>query len=108
MSEHEFVERPWGGYQIIGETETTLVKELTFTGCFIRPQRHHRRAEHWTLLEGKVIGLINDEPRWLLHVGDSFIIPMNRWHWFGGVGKVLEVWHGQELSEDDIEVRDAP
>lgn len=104
----EFVERPWGGYRVIGQTDTALVKELTFTGGFIRPQRHLFRFEHWTLLEGKIIGLANDQPKMLLRPGDSLVIQTGAWHWFGGIGKVLEVWHGDLLDEGDIEVKDLP
>ena len=41
--------------------------------------------------------------------GDSIDIPSNTWHHATNVGKVpvkvIEVWMGNELSEDDIERR---
>jgi mannose-6-phosphate isomerase-like protein (cupin superfamily) len=44
------------------------------------------------------------------HSGDSIDIPINTWHKAINIGtvpaKVIEVWMGSILSEDDIERRD--
>ena len=43
------------------------------------------------------------------HTGDSIDIPVNTWHKATNVGetpvKVIEVWMGPELTEEDIERR---
>jgi mannose-6-phosphate isomerase-like protein (cupin superfamily) len=101
----EFVERPWGGYRELVRGEGFAVKELVFENGFIRNQRHEHRNEHWYILSGHIFGLVTETPI-VKTAGECISIPRQSWHWLGGKARVIEVWRGTELSEDDIEVDD--
>ena len=77
----------------------------------ISNQRHFKRSEHWHVVEGSIKiklkrpngeGLI-----WVGNAGDSIDIPRLTWHKATNTGSkkaiIIEVWLGEELTEDDIE-----
>ena len=107
-------ERAWGRYTVLNKGEGWQVKELAFdAGKALSDQRHFKRSEHWCVVEGEIC----IDLEWsdgvkeicLLSNGESVDIPVNVWHKATNLGstqaKVIEVWMGSELSEEDIERR---
>ena len=90
------------------------VKQLKLnTNKSLSDQRHFKRSEHWHIVQGSIkINLEwsnGDEYLWFGKVGDSLDIPSLTWHKAINTGQksaiIIEVWLGNELSEDDIERR---
>jgi len=77
-------------------------------------QRHFKRSEHWHIVEGNIQMSLEypngDTETKLYTAGTSIDIPVLTWHKAVNTGnttaKVIEVWIGSELSEQDIERRD--
>ena len=109
------VERAWGRYTILDNKEGWQVKELAFdAGKALSDQRHTKRSEHWHVVDGTIqMKLQHADGRIEIQnliSGYSIDIPKNTWHKATNLGdttaKVIEVWLGDELTEEDIERRD--
>jgi cytidyltransferase-like protein len=107
--------RAWGEYKILDRNGEWQVKELTFyEGKALSDQRHFKRSEHWHVVDGVITMLLEDRQgnkyNQLLVPGDSIDIPVGYWHKAINMdnkdAKVIEVWMGKELTENDIERRD--
>ena len=108
-------ERAWGKYTVLDKGEGWQVKQLAFdAGKSLSDQRHFKRSEHWHVVEGK-IEMALESPTGANVTkeclsGDSIDIPALTWHKAVNIGtttaKVIEVWMGDELTEEDIERRD--
>jgi cytidyltransferase-like protein len=107
--------RAWGSYTVLHNGPGWAVKELAFgTETPLSDQRHFIRSEHWHIVEGEIrmdLEFDNgDKSSIIYRSGQSIDIPVRTWHKATNVGsttaKVIEVWMGSELSEDDIERRD--
>jgi cytidyltransferase-like protein len=108
-------ERAWGKYTILDKGEGWQVKQLEFAaGKALSDQRHFKRSEHWHVVNGVINMFLEDKigrrTSTLLTPGDSIDIPIGYWHKAVNLdnkaAKVIEVWMGKELSEEDIERRD--
>jgi len=109
-------ERAWGKYTVLDKGAGWQVKQLEFDpGKSLSDQRHFKRSEHWHVVEGEITIKIqheNDKNVYDVPVtaGHSVDIPVRTWHKAINSGttsaKVIEVWLGSELTEDDIERRD--
>ena len=109
------VQRKWGSYKILDTNTSWQVKELSFDpGHSLSDQRHAHRSEFWLVVEGSILlkldrGMGKTESR-IYRKGESVDIPKGVWHKATNVGtklsKVIEVWLGDMLSEDDIQRRD--
>jgi cytidyltransferase-like protein len=108
-------ERAWGKYTVLDKGEGWQVKQLEFNaGKALSDQRHFKRSEHWHVVEGEIKMELEylEGVRETLNVksGQSIDIPVNTWHKATNVGqstaRVVEVWMGVELTEEDIERRD--
>jgi len=109
------VQRAWGTYTVLDTNGTWQVKELSFdAGKSLSDQRHQHRSEHWHVVSGAILmeldyGMRRTEAK-VYWPGQSIDIPKGCWHKATNVGtepaKVIEVWLGDILSEDDIERRD--
>lgn len=106
--------RLWGKYRDLDQNGHWKVKELSID-IFksLSDQRHFVRSEHWHIVDGELMmdlefpnGLKTSN---VYKTGDSIDIPVGTWHHATNVGdrpvKVIEVWMGDTLSEDDIERR---
>lgn len=109
------VERKWGTYRVLDKNCNWSVKELTFReGESLSNQRHFHRSEHWHVVSGKIHILLEyetGEKAWRSYsTGDSVDIPKRTWHKATNVGigdaTIIEVWLGDNLTEEDIERRD--
>lgn len=108
-------QRAWGTYKILDRNGGWQVKELAFdVGKSLSDQRHLVRSEHWHIVQGTIMMSLEypngDRENKTYYSGDSIDIPVNTWHKATNIGditaKVIEVWMGDELTEDDIERRD--
>ena len=109
------VQRAWGTYTVLDTNGSWQVKELAFdVGNSLSDQRHFDRSEHWHVVQGEIemrLEFANgDKEIKTYRKGQSIDIPVNTWHKAINVGaetaKVIEVWLGDNLTEDDIERRD--
>jgi cytidyltransferase-like protein len=108
-------ERLWGKYRDLDQNGHWKVKELTIEpGRSLSDQRHFYRSEHWHVVDGDLKmdlqfsnGYSNSK---VYRSGESIDIPKKAWHKATNVGnypcKIIEVWMGGVLSEEDIERRD--
>jgi len=108
-------ERAWGTYTVLDKGNGWQVKQLEFeVDKSLSDQRHFKRSEHWHVVDGVIKMDLEDHAgkrsRTLLTPGDSIDIPVGYWHKAINTGhkpaKVIEVWLGKELTENDIERRD--
>jgi cytidyltransferase-like protein len=108
-------ERNWGRYTVLDKGDGWQVKQLEFdAGKSLSDQRHFSRSEHWHVVEGTIKMDLEypDGVKCTVHYesGQSIDIPVLTWHKAINVGnkpaKVIEVWLGKNLTEEDIERRD--
>jgi len=107
-------ERSWGTYTVLDKGDGWLTKQLSFNqGQSLSDQRHFKRSEHWHVVEGMICMNLEfpngDTISKVYEQGDSIDIPSWTWHKAINIGpgtaKIIEVWLGNELSEQDIERR---
>lgn len=103
---HREVYRPWGKYDSIDIGRRFQVKRITIKpGARLSVQKHHHRAEHWTVVSGTA-EVTCDEKVFLLTENQSTYIPLGAVHCLGNPGKIpleiIEVQSGSYLGEDDI------
>jgi D-beta-D-heptose 7-phosphate kinase/D-beta-D-heptose 1-phosphate adenosyltransferase len=107
-------ERPWGKYRDLDQNGHWKVKELSIEmGQALSDQRHFKRSEHWHIVDGDLQMNLEFDNGYktskIYKTGESIDIPKLTWHKAINVGatsvKVIEVWMGIELSEEDIERR---
>jgi cytidyltransferase-like protein len=108
-------ERAWGRYTVLDKGEGWQVKQLEFdAGKALSDQRHSKRSEHWHVVEGIIRMDLEyqngDTKSKTYYPGSSIDIPHRTWHKATNIGdvtaRVVEVWLGVELTEEDIERRD--
>jgi mannose-6-phosphate isomerase-like protein (cupin superfamily) len=100
------VERPWGWYDIIDESNRYKVKSIEVNpGEKLSLQKHHHRAEHWVVVEGTALTECDGKEK-LLAENESTYIPVGSIHRLSNPGKIplriIEVQSGPYLGEDDI------
>lgn len=103
---HVKIYRPWGWYQTTMEGEDFKVKTICIEeGNRLSLQKHHHRSEVWTIASG--FGSVYCDGTWhLAHPKDTFTIEVDTWHRakaMRGDLIILELQHGKELYEEDIE-----
>lgn len=103
---HKTVFRPWGYYTCMNEGDGYLTKTI----CVLPHQKlsvqsHNHRSEHWVVLEGQALVLLDDK-KYDVYVGDSIDIPLKAKHSLQNPYekelKIIEVQKGDYISEDDI------
>lgn len=109
------VDRPWGFYRTIDKGPKWQVKELTIMpGQSLSDQRHFFRSEHWHVVEGVVTIDLQEPNSNVPHTIEvkpqqSWDISKKTWHRAYNKtkkpAKIVEIWFGDELSEEDIERR---
>jgi mannose-1-phosphate guanylyltransferase/mannose-6-phosphate isomerase len=105
-SVHQTVHRPWGSYTVLEDADDCKVKRLTVKpGHVLSLQLHHRRSEHWTVVEGTAKVRVGEE-EFLLQRNESTYIPMNTVHRLENPTDtdihLIEVQCGDYFGEDDI------
>ena len=104
--EHLTVMRPWGAYTILEEAPGYKVKRITvMPGRRLSLQLHHKRSEHWVVINGKA-RVTRGQEVYDLHAGQSTGIPVETPHRLENPGsevlEIIEVQNGTYLGEDDI------
>lgn len=104
--EHKLVHRPWGTYQTVDSGPGYQVKQIVvYPGGRLSLQMHHKRAEHWTVVDGE--GQVTcDDKVFALRANESTFIPLGAKHRLENFGTkpltLIEVQCGSYLGEDDI------
>lgn len=103
---HKTVFRPWGYYTCLAEGDGYLTKIISVSpGQKLSIQSHKHRSEHWVVLEGRALVILNDEKHYLT-AGQSIDIAALAKHSlqnpYAEELKIIEVQKGELLSEDDI------
>jgi mannose-1-phosphate guanylyltransferase/mannose-1-phosphate guanylyltransferase/mannose-6-phosphate isomerase len=103
---HKVVHRPWGYYQNLHDGDGFQVKPLTVKpGGRLSLQKHFKRSEHWTVVEGTARVTVGEET-FLLHANESTYIPLETAHRLENSSDkpmtLIEVQCGSYLGEDDI------
>lgn len=106
VSEHIFEHRPWGEFEILRDESYFKSKVIRVEpGQQISYQSHAKRAEHWIIVKGDAIVILNDEeiPR---KQGEHIYIPMGAKHRIinrtTSLVEFVEVQVGSYFGEDDI------
>ena len=99
-------DRPWGHFEQFATNEQVTVKIITVEpGQRLSLQRHERRSELWTIIDGPVDVEISGIPS-ILNSGEHVWIPLLAMHRMGNSSattvRVLEVAFGY-FDENDIE-----
>lgn len=103
---HKTVFRPWGYYTCLNGGKGYLTKTI----CVMPKQKlsvqsHNHRSEHWVVLEGTALVLLDGKEH-IVHAGDSIDIPLQAKHSlqnpYDEELKIIEVQKGDYISEDDI------
>jgi mannose-1-phosphate guanylyltransferase/mannose-1-phosphate guanylyltransferase/mannose-6-phosphate isomerase len=103
---HKVVHRPWGFYQSLHDGAGFQVKRLTVKpGGRLSLQKHFKRSEHWTVVDGTA-RVTRDQETFLLQANESTYIPLGAVHRLENPGDapmtLIEVQCGSYLGEDDI------
>lgn len=103
---HKTVFRPWGYYTCLAEGNGYLTKLINvYPGQKLSIQSHEHRSEHWVVIEGKALVILDAEVHHL-DAGHSIDIPGRAKHSLQNPYeeelKIIEVQKGELLSEDDI------
>ena len=99
--------RPWGTWEVLDSGKNFCVKKITVNpGGILSLQLHHFRAEHWIIVEGNGV-VILDENTLNCHQNDSIYIPVKTKHRIRNNSKdvplvFIEIQTGENLDENDI------
>ncbi len=98
--------RPWGSYLVLDDEPGHKVKRITVgSGRRLSYQRHEHRSEHWFVVSGEGIVVLDGTER---HVGagQAVDVPVGTVHRVQNTGDqdlvFIEVQHGDYFGEDDI------
>lgn len=102
----ERTQRPWGWYETVSEVAGHKIKRIgVLPGQQISLQKHHRRAEHWVVVQGRA-HITLGEQEFDLAPGGHCDIAVGQVHrlanWTEAPVEIVEVQFGSYLGEDDI------
>lgn len=100
-----YEERAWGDFQVLDIYKNSLTKHLFIKeGKSISYQKHNRRDEVWTIIDGNGLFVLDDVEK-NIKAGDVLIIKKGQKHMLKAIKDLhfIEVQYGDEISEDDIE-----
>ncbi len=103
---HKTVLRPWGYYTCLNKGEGYLTKTICVMPKHkLSIQSHNHRSEHWVVLEGTALVILEGK-EYVINSGGSIDIPVKAKHSLQNPYdmelKVIEVQKGDYISEDDI------
>lgn len=106
LDEHVFENRPWGRFEILNDKDYFKSKVIRVdAGQKISYQSHAKRAEHWIIVKGEAVVVLNDVEH-ILKTGQHIYIPQGSKHRI--INKTqsevefIEVQVGSYFGEDDI------
>jgi len=109
---HTKVYRPWGSYTELERGDRFRIKRITVKpGEALSLQRHYHRSEHWVVVKGTALVVLEDDNGELreiyVHENESIFVPKTKKHRIVNPGKIpleiIEVQVGEYVEEDDIE-----
>ena len=97
---------PWGRWEVLLEEPDYKVKRVTvLPGKRLSYQKHSKRNEHWSIIEGSALVTIDGKDT-LLEAGQAIDIPKEAAHRVSNPGQsplvFIEIQRGIYLGEDDI------
>ena len=103
---HLTVYKPWGSYTVLEDNNFYKVKRLSvLPGKRLSYQMHYHRNEHWIVVSGTAMAIIDDVEK-MVRSGESIYIRAGEKHRLVNSGslllEVIEVQNGQYLGENDI------
>jgi len=103
---HTRVFRPWGSYESLANGDCFQVKRIRVKpGASLSLQLHHKRAEHWIVVQGTAL-VVNGDSEIELKENESTYIPIETKHRLENRSEedliLIEVQCGSYLGEDDI------
>ena len=103
---HRTVARPWGAYTVLEEGPGFKIKRIEVKpGAALSLQLHHRRSEHWVVVNGTA-RVTRDDEVFDIGANESTYIPIETRHRLENPGTaplvMIEVQCGGYLGEDDI------
>ena len=101
-----YEERPWGSFEHLLDCEYCKVKRIIVKpGQRLSYQYHHKRTEHWVIVQGDALVILDDK-EYLFHEGDVVEIPVITKHRvenkFDKDLIFIETQTGTYFGEDDI------
>lgn len=140
IAEHSSPDKPWGAYLRVAESSLPQFYSAYWAGVevpqlapglkldpkilIVAPgarlslQYHHRRGEHWRVLDGPVKIVIGEDGASLREItagpGEVLRIPQGQWHRLVGLdvwGRIAEIWEHTDPAnpsgeEDIVRVQD--
>ncbi len=99
--------RPWGGFITLWEDKSFKVKILlVLPGKRLSLQKHKWRKEKWVIAEGEAF-ITKGDQSFFMGEGNTVMIEKGELHRIENrsdkILKIVEVWLGEKLLEDDIE-----
>lgn len=103
---HTTVIRAWGSYTVLEEGLGYKIKKImVHPGAKLSLQMHHKRSEHWVVVEG-VATVTCGESVYTIQMNQSTFVPMGVKHRLENATdrplRLVEVQSGGYLGEDDI------
>ena len=103
---HRTVARPWGAYTVLQEGPGFKIKRIEVKpGGILSLQLHHRRSEHWVVVNGEA-RVTNGDRVYMIGTNESTYIPVETRHRLENPSSdplvMIEVQCGSYLGEDDI------
>jgi mannose-1-phosphate guanylyltransferase / mannose-6-phosphate isomerase len=100
------VYRPWGSFETLQRAARSQVKLIEVNpGAALSLQYHHKRAEHWVVVDGEAF-VTRGEESFVLKENESTFIPIGMAHRLENRTeaplRIIEVQVGSYLGEDDI------
>ncbi|MFQ5965167.1 MAG: phosphomannose isomerase type II C-terminal cupin domain [Candidatus Scalinduaceae bacterium] len=97
---------PWGRWEVLLDEPNYKVKRITvLPGKRLSYQKHFKRNEHWMVVEGKALVILDDKEIYL-EKGEAIDIPQEAAHRIANKGKgqlvFIEIQLGEYFGEDDI------
>lgn len=104
--EHVFENRPWGKFEILKDQDYFKSKVIRVDpGQKISYQSHAKRSEHWIIVKGEALVILNDQEV-PLKTGQHIYIPQGAKHRIinnsNAAVEFIEVQVGSYFGEDDI------
>ena len=106
VSEHVFENRPWGRFEVLKDETYYKSKVIRVEpGQKISYQSHSKRAEHWVIVKGEALVILDDKEI-IVKQGEHIYIPRNSKHRImnrtESLVEFIEVQVGSYFGEDDI------
>ena len=107
MSDLKEYQRPWGTYTNILDSNLCKVKIIVVKpNCQPSYQYHHKRSEHWVVVQGEGSVTIDDVVK-TVKVNDSIFVDIGQKHRIKNTSDTedlifIEVQTGSYFGEDDI------